>query len=91
MQPQKLTLEIHKKVRDPKAIKKARLMLGQLAAGEICARKTNKFKYRVIEVHRDIRLLDRIPGVLELLTHESYNKLVDKRRKLNAGSVPRGW
>jgi len=86
-----MKLEVHKKVKDPKAIKKAKAMLMQLEQGAIHARKTHKFSYRVLEVHRGLRLLERIPGVFELLTHEAYNKLVDKRRYSEAQDVPRGW
>lgn len=87
----KLKIEIHKKVKSPQVIKKAQEMLKLLESNDIRARKTFKFKYRVLEVQKDFRLLERIPGTFELLTHETYNKLVDKQRKVDINNSPRGW
>ncbi|MET2951301.1 hypothetical protein ABXV18_24775 [Vibrio owensii] len=60
-----------------RVIEKANKVFEQYQSGEVKARSTMKHSYDCIEVGINYRLLDRGNG-FELMSHEDYNRLIDK-------------
>lgn len=66
----------HKKI-PSKIVNIALDILSLYLTGEIKARKTYRYKYLSLKVNRNYRLLYRKDKWL-LLSHEDYNKLLDR-------------